>query len=179
MSIAVDESYCVRCNRNKVVYRCEGCSQAFCFEHLEDHRQEFNSQLNAFKRDHDHLQQKFAQQRKNPPKHVLIQEINQWERNSIDLIQETAEEARQSLRNCIADNKEWIADKFTEFSDELKTTQKENNFNEIHVNRLRRKLKLLEEQLNMPLNISVRYDFSSFIKRICVVQNSRKYSIRF
>jgi hypothetical protein len=65
--------------------------------------------------------------------------------------------------------------RLTKLTEELKRIRKENNFNEVHLNDLKLKLKQLEEQLNNPSNISIQQqNSSSFIKKISVLINSGK-----
>ena len=99
---------------------------------------------------------------------MLMQEIDQWEINSIALIQQTAEEARRILANHAAENIRKIEDKLVRLTEELKITRDENDFNELHINQFKEKLQELEEQLKKPSNISIRHDPSSFIGRISI-----------
>jgi hypothetical protein len=65
--------------------------------------------------------------------------------------------------------------RLTKLTEELKRIRKENNFNEVHLNDLKLKLKQLEEQLNNPSNISIQQqNSSSFIKKISVLISSGK-----
>ena len=174
MSATAREVHCVQCERSTVTNECEGCSQVFGLEHLADHRQELASQLDVLKHEHNRLRHRIVKQTNHSRKHTLIEEINQWEKHSIDLIHQTAEQARQLLNEYIAENNGRIVSEATDLKEELRTTRKQKDFNEICLNRLRRKLTLLEEQVNEPPNVSIQYDFSSFIKRISIVQTSRK-----
>ena len=45
MAKAIGKVPCVTCGKEKVAYKCEGCSEHFCFNHLANHRQIITKQL--------------------------------------------------------------------------------------------------------------------------------------
>jgi hypothetical protein len=45
MAIATDKAHCVICGKDKSSYKCGGCLQVFCFNHLADHKQELSKQF--------------------------------------------------------------------------------------------------------------------------------------
>ena len=172
--MATGKTYCVQCEKEMIAYRCKGCSQEFCVIHLPDHHRELGLQLDGVEYECNFLRQAIIEQTKNPQIHALIQQINQWEEYSIDLIRRTAKEARQVLIKHGAENTDTIQVKLVELTEELKITRDKNDFNELRLDQFKRKLKELEEQLNKPSNISIRHDTSSFINRISVVISSCK-----
>src|SRR5437868_7053759 len=97
MATAIGKTHCVKCGKEKVAYKCGGCSQDFCFNHLADHRQILDQQFDEVENKRNLFRQKLTEQTTNPQKHFLIEQINKWENDSINKIQQTAEEARQLL----------------------------------------------------------------------------------
>jgi chromosome segregation ATPase len=71
-------------------------------------------------------------------------------------LQQTAEEARQLLLIHIDENINQIEIRLTKLIEELNEIRKENDFNEIHLNQFKQKLKKLEEELKKPSNISIQ-----------------------
>ena len=160
--------HCVTCGKRKIAYKCEGCSQYFCLIHLPDHHQAFSKELDEIEQKSDLFRETLIEQRKNPHKQSLIQEINQWEEDSIQKIQQTANKARQVLLERAGENVNEIEIKLTKLTTELNEIRKENDFNEIDLNEFKRRLEQLKEELRKPSNISIRQDSSPFIIKISV-----------
>ncbi|CAF1040229.1 unnamed protein product [Adineta steineri] len=135
---------CSICNKGNTTYICRGCSNDFCFQHLTEHRQIPNRQLDEIINDHDQFQQTIIQQKQNSS---LIQQINQWEANSILQIQQTAKECRETTMKLTQKSIDNIEKKFTELSQKLKEIRQENEFNEIDLNHFQLKLKHITEEL--------------------------------
>jgi len=91
------KSRCVICGKEKASVRCEGCSQTFCYRHINDHRQQLNKQLDEIEVTRDLFRQTLSQQTLDLKKHPLIQQINKWEQDSIRIIKQTAEDSRQLI----------------------------------------------------------------------------------
>jgi hypothetical protein len=96
--VTTGKGRCITCDKEKSAVKCEGCSQIFCFDHLPNHRQELSVQLDQIELNRDLFRQTLNEQMNNSKKHSLIKEIDQWEEDSIKLIQQTANECRQVLR---------------------------------------------------------------------------------
>ncbi len=77
---------CSICKQDNGTFPCRGCSEYFCYDQSEEHRQTLNAQINQIRNDYNLFRQTLIEQKNNPHKHSLIQEINQWENDSIDKI---------------------------------------------------------------------------------------------
>lgn len=87
---------CVKCSTKGVgIFKCQGCSSAFCRRHATEHRTQLNQQLDDIVHEHDQLQQLIIDEGNHS--HPLINQINQWEHNSIGIIQQLAENIRQDV----------------------------------------------------------------------------------
>ena len=180
MATANNKSRCTTCGKDiKVTYKCEGCSQSFCVNHLAKHHQELGQQLDEIENERNIFRQILSEQSTDPYKHVLFEQINQWEEKSIVKIKQTAEETRELLLKHKNEHMKIIEMKLIELTEEMKELRSENDFNEINLNELKEKLKELEEQLNQPENITIKEDLSSssFINRISLHISSGKYLI--
>ncbi|CAF0794986.1 unnamed protein product [Adineta steineri] len=175
MATLNNKTQCFMCNKEKNTYTCKGCTNEFCFPHLTEHRQRIETQLEAIINDHDQFQQTIIQQKQNPPNSSLIQQINQWETNSIHQIQQTAEECRETVVKLPQKLIDDVQKKFVELSQKLKEIREENEFNEIDLNNCQLKLKQITEELLQPSNISIRQDSQEFIKKISVISSSDSY----
>jgi flagellar biosynthesis GTPase FlhF len=167
--------HCFMCDKEKSTYSCRGCSRDFCFDHLQEHRQTFGQQFDKIENDRDQFQQKLNEQKEeDPKKRPLIQQINRWEHDSIEKIKETAEECRQTVNEHTNKYFIEIEIKLSELTEELRQVRRENEFNEIDLNKFKIKLTKLTEELYKPPNISTEHGCASFINKISVISSSGK-----
>ena len=169
-------SYCFICEKEKVTYKCDGCSKRFCKQHLKDHENELELELDQIENERNIFRQILSEQIEQPNKHHLIQQINQWEQRSIDKIQQTAEQNRQLIFKLMNKYFEKIEIDLNLLTDEIKEIQRESDFNEFNLIDLRNKLERLQQKSNNPENISLKEDnlSSSFINSIYVNIGDRK-----
>ncbi|CAF0766990.1 unnamed protein product [Adineta steineri] len=171
MATANSRAKCSICNKVNATCLCSGCSKDFCFQHLTEHRQILHRQLDGIINDHDQFQQTIIQQKQNLLNSSLIQQINQWEINSIEIIQKIAEECRETVMKLTRKSINDMEKKFIELSKKLKEIREENEFNEIDLNHFQLKLTQITEELLPPSNISIRQDSQEFIKKISVISS--------
>ena len=169
-------SYCFICEKERVTYKCDGCSKRFCKQHLKDHENELELELDQIQTERNMFRQILSEQIEQPNKHHLIQQINQWEQRSIDKIQQTAEENRQLIFKQMNEHFENIEVDLNRLTDQIKEIRQESDFNELNLIDLRNKLERLQKKLNHPENISLKQknSSSSFINRIYVNIEDRK-----
>ncbi|UJR19066.1 hypothetical protein I4U23_022197 [Adineta vaga] len=106
----------------------------------------------------------------------LIKQIDEWERNSIEKIQHTAQECREELLKYMTNNIWNIEKKFNE----LKHIQRENQSNEMNFEYLKKRFDVMTKEFDCPSIISIREENSQdFIKKIsiefCVENKSNKW----
>ncbi|CAF0857654.1 unnamed protein product [Adineta steineri] len=92
MAMANNKTLCFTCNKDKITYLCEGCLKNFCLMDLTKHRQILNQELHHIITDHHQFKQIFNEQKPNLDDLSLIDQINQWEKNSIDKIKQKAKD---------------------------------------------------------------------------------------
>ncbi|CAF1457511.1 unnamed protein product [Rotaria sordida] len=174
MATPTGKARCIICRKERSAVRCEGCSQMFCYNHLPIHHQELSKQLDEIEQNRDFLRQTLTQQTNHPQQHSLIKQIDQWEKDSIKKIQQTAEECRQLLPHHITKHITQIEGNLAKLTDQLKHIRQENDFNEIDLSHLKEKLTQLSEELHQQPNVSIQQNFTSFINKISVVVSSGK-----
>ncbi|CAF1423653.1 unnamed protein product [Adineta steineri] len=174
MAMANNKTQCFKCNKEKITYPCEGCSQRFCFVDLAEHKQLLHDELHIITNGYNEFKQRINERKQNPHNHPLIEQINQWERNSIGKIQQKAQEYRESVVKSSETCINGIEMKFNDVSEQIQLLQKENEFNEINLNYLRNQLKEITEELNNPPNISIEQNPRSFINDISTILSKRK-----
>ncbi|CAF1619818.1 unnamed protein product [Adineta ricciae] len=166
------KSRCFTCGKEKRAVRCEGCLQVFCYDHLTDHRQELNKQLDHIEHTRDLFRQTLNEQMNHPQIHLLVKQIDQWEEDSIKTVQQTASECRQLLVQHTTKNVHNIEVNLAKLSDHLKRIRSENDFNEVDLSQFNQKLKQLAEKLDKLCNVSIQQDPTPLIHKISVVVSS-------
>ncbi|CAF4004796.1 unnamed protein product [Adineta steineri] len=170
MAMANNKTLCYTCIEEKITFNCKGCSKEFCLTDLTEHCEILTNALHSITYQYNEFKQTIHEQKQNPHNHLLIEKINQWEIESIDKIQQKAQEYREnaikSLQTCIND----IEMKFKDLDEQITQIQKEN---EINLNYLRNQLKEMTEELNNPLKISIKQDLQSLINEISIVSSKK------
>ncbi|CAF4139501.1 unnamed protein product [Adineta steineri] len=173
MAMANNKTQCFTCNKGKITYLCEGCSKRFCYIHIPEHHQKLNEDLHHIIDDYNEFKERINKQKQNPQNHSLIKQIDQWEMDSIEKIQQKAKESREmvigSLQTCIND----IETKFNDLNKQIQQLQIENDFNEFNLSFLRKQLRKITEELNNPSNISIPEDPQSFINEISIILSKK------
>ncbi|CAF4122542.1 unnamed protein product [Rotaria socialis] len=157
---------CSVCNKDKITYECKGCSIDFCYNHLTEHRQKFTEDLIKVENDRDQFQENFVQQKENILNHVVIQQINKWENDSIRKIKGTAEQCRQIFIEQATYCYNQIEIKSNKLHTEIIDIRDEDEFNEVLLLQLRVELNKLIDELAQSPNIKVHQDSSPYINKI-------------
>ncbi|CAF1196948.1 unnamed protein product [Adineta steineri] len=169
MAMANNKRKCFTCDRENNTYLCEGCSKRFCSRHIPEHQQKLDEELHQTINDYNEFKERINEHKQNPQNHLLIEQIDQWERISIEKIQQKAKDSREvvikSLQTCIND----IEKKFNDLNEQIQHLQKANDFNEINLNYLTNQLKEITEQLNNPSNISMQQNRQLIINDISII----------
>lgn len=132
-----------------------GCSQKFCFDHLADHKQQLKKQVDEIEVNRDLFRQTLTEQTTDPRKHALVQQIDNWERDSSKRIRETAEEVRQQVLKNTATHVAELETKLTKLTDHLRQNRKENDFNKTDFRYFQEELRRLIGTLAKPASLSI------------------------
>ena len=139
---------CVICEKQKETHDCKGCQLHFCINHLLEHRQQLDHELDEIINRRDEFNQNLSETKQEERSHSIIEQINQWEEKSIDIIKQTANETRQSVKQLLMQHVENVEVDLKKITEQVKVFQQEKDFNEIHLNKLKNQLDLLKQQLN-------------------------------
>ncbi|CAF0839854.1 unnamed protein product [Adineta steineri] len=176
--MATNKTLCFTCNEDKITFNCKGCSKEFCLMDLTEHYKILTDELHYITNEYNEFKQTINKQKQNPQNHSLINQIDQWEIESIERIQQKAQEYREILikssQTCTND----IEMKFKDLNEQIKQMQKENEFNEISLNYLRNHLMKMTQELNNPSKISIGEDSQSFINEISIIQSKNWWNHR-
>jgi hypothetical protein len=169
MAEASIQTKCSMCNEETSTFLCRGCSKDFCSEHLTEHLEILKKRLHQIQNDYNEFRQIVIDQKDDPEQHPLIEEINQWEKDSINKIKQTAKECRQKLiyyTNKIINEIKITLDDPKQQPIEIQGKNKD--FNEIHLKQFNEKLNKLKEKLNQPKHLSIKQQSNSFINKIFI-----------
>jgi hypothetical protein len=168
MATVTGKARCVTCGKEKSSFKCGGCSQEFCFNHLADHKQELTKQFDEIEVSRDLFRQTLTEQMTDSSKHPLIQQIDKWERDSIEKIRQTAEESRQLILEHTREYAANLEDKLNKLTDMLRQSRHENDFNETDLRQFQAELTGLAKELAESSNISTRQDPTPLITKISI-----------
>lgn len=173
MATAGGKAYCVTCKKEKVTFKCGGCSEEFCYKHLGDHQQELSRQFDELEVNRDVFKQSLTEYIAQTTNDQLIERIEQWKQRSITIIQQTAEETKQTLVDTQSQYFGGIEEDLNKLTDQLRQTRKDNDFNEISLRHFQNELDRLTRALEESLTISVEEDPTLFITKIFVDTSGR------
>jgi hypothetical protein len=177
MATTTNKSQCSICQKERSAVRCEGCFQIFCYDHLNDHRQELSKILDEMEMNRDEFRQTLNEQIIDPKKHSLIKQIDQWELDSIALVQQTATKCREGILEKTGEHFKQMEIQLTELTDRMIQIRRENDFNEIDIEQLKGKLIKLGKKLDQISNVSIQEDLKPLIKQISIVSSSGNTTI--
>ena len=173
----IAKTQCFTCSKQIRTFMCRGCSKDFCSKCLSQHLELLSKELDEIETDHDQFRQIFNEEQQNPSNRSLIDEINQWEEDSINKIKQRANECRERVFNHTKNSFIEIEDRLNNLAKELKENRQENEFNEIDLNQFKQKLNKLKVKLGNLSNISIEERSSSFIDNITIVDSKCVYDI--
>lgn len=179
LAMASARTPCVVCNKERSTFKCGGCLQEFCFNHLTEHKQKLSRELDEVELNRDVLRQTLLEYTSEPSKHHLIEEINQWEHRSIKQIQQVAEEARQRVLEYSGGFIKGLEMKLNKLTDQLRQRRDENDFYETDLCQWSDELVQLTQEITKPSNINLREDRVPFIYKIVVDTIPSKYDDYF
>ena len=180
MTIVINKARCATCLKENAIMKCEGCSQSFCYNHVTDHRQELNKQLEEVEVTCNVIRQSITEQINHSQKHSLLQKINEWEEESIKKVRDTAQEARQLLVKYTMGPINEMQVRLNKVTEQLRQGRQENDFYEKDLHRWQEKLKKLEDELPIrPASITVRQDTEPFITKIAVTALGKFFSKKY
>jgi hypothetical protein len=183
-SSSSSKALCATCGNKSIgVFKCEGCSQTFCRKHSNEHRDFLIHQLDEIVLEHDTLQQTITEYKEEASdSHRLIDQINEWERDSIVKIQQTAKEGRQHVEKLLNDQNgnlskinifmlfslcmhlETISSNLHDLAERLRTAREDDDFVESDLRQWTVKLqKLKDDMTNIHRTITVCEDPSTIL----------------
>lgn len=169
MATAPVKLHCSVCQKATRTFMCDGCLQRFCDVDLKEHLQLLDVKLNEIENDYDQFRQFFINRKSELEKYPLIEQINQWEHDSIEKIKYKAQESRQKLTEYTKNNLFRFDNGLNQLANQLKEPHKENQFNEIDLENLRRQLKTLKNEFDVSTKITAKQQPTTLIDQISLL----------
>jgi DNA repair exonuclease SbcCD ATPase subunit len=160
---------CIQCGKSKSAVRCEGCLQTFCYNHLADHRQELSKQLDEIETDRDLFRQTLNLHTTSQQKHTLIQQIDHWKEESIQKIEQTADECKKSVVQYIIEQIQQVEINLSKLTEDLRYVRQQNDYNEADLLQLSTRLEQLTKELKQTENIVIERNSASPVNNITIV----------
>ncbi|CAF1072525.1 unnamed protein product [Adineta steineri] len=132
---------CSTCQKPIGVMHCIGCDGYFCTKDFKGHREILFTEMDELVEERDKLQEKINRAIKpNNSISPLIEEINAWERVTIEKVRQTAEHARQQANQLMNSKSVKITNEFKGFSDKLADLKKTENYVEHDLTKLKQRI---------------------------------------
>jgi DNA repair exonuclease SbcCD ATPase subunit len=154
---------CDTCKPKKTVgiTSCCGCHRCFCGKHFIEHRDQLSENLNTVVNQHDEILQDLKiridhsskGQAGNDDARNLFQKINEWENRTINACCDVADKARASVKQLFDKTKEnnSFTKRLSSLANELEEQQESVSFVERDLDRWRKKLDELKNDINRPI----------------------------
>jgi hypothetical protein len=131
------------------VTNCEGCQARFCIQHFNEHRHALNKELDEISGGYDELNDLFIQKHDSIPSHATIDKINQWEKESIAIIQQRAQGLRDQFTTLEKERVNEFSNKFQRPALEIGQARQENSYIETDLLRWKELLKDLRTRFTV------------------------------
>jgi hypothetical protein len=141
---------CSKCEKGGGIFTCDGCQQSFCRKHSDEHRQELATQMDSIGQEYDVIQRDIN---KETDAHPLLRRINTWERETINKIQQVANQARVELNQLISETKQELGTTMAGLANELQTSRESEDYTELDLKRWINQLNELRQDLEQSMNM--------------------------
>jgi chromosome segregation ATPase len=167
---------CSTCQKQAGAMHCIGCDAYFCAKDFRGHREILFNEMDGLVEERNNLQDKINKATQhNDSRSPLIEEINKWEKATIEKVHQVAEHARQQAFQLLNVKRVKIANEFKGFSEELAYLKETENFVEQDLERLKQLIRQFHHdltQLTQPFAIELNTKESDGINwnRVIYVQ---------
>ncbi|CAF1544474.1 unnamed protein product [Didymodactylos carnosus] len=148
---------CRKCAKNAGITTCDGCLAKFCSRCFIIHRQDLSKELDDVVYEHDILKQELEIPNKSNSHHLLKQ-IDEWKKDSIDKINQLADECRTDVVKLLDKNKDQLIDSFRKISNRVRKGRDDEDYDERDLSKWMTELKQLKDELIKPSNFRIEED---------------------
>ncbi|UJR32377.1 hypothetical protein I4U23_019839 [Adineta vaga] len=159
----------VTCNSSSNTF-CDGCGKSYCKRHSIKHQDRLIKQMEKVYLYHDQLQKLLFDDTKRISNHSLMKQIDDWEQQSINKIQQTAKEIRHQFKLAFTKYTIDMHETFRQISEQINKARLENNCIENDMKIWLEKFMELKKDYRTPKTINIRQDdyAHAFINKISI-----------
>ncbi|CAF4435903.1 unnamed protein product [Didymodactylos carnosus] len=165
---ATSKAQCVKCEKNSGILTCDGCLEKLCRRCFNDHRQDLSKELDNVVYEHDMLKQQLETTENDC--HHFFKQIDKWKKDSIDKINQLADQCRTDIVKLLDKNKDRLMDRFLKITNRVRKGRDDEDYDERDLSKWMDDLKELKDELIESSNFRVEEDKqqSSWIQKIRV-----------
>jgi hypothetical protein len=160
-SSATQKSVCTTCKTAAGTFTCRGCTKDFCAQHVAEHREILNRQMDEVILDQHRLHQKLNEKTTESCYVSLEKRIDEWEEESIKKIHQIADELRKQVIDVTDQYISKLAPTMEQIKQELDKARNNESFDEIDLKRWTETLNQFINDLVNPRMIEIREDNST------------------
>lgn len=161
-NISTAKKNCSKCDKSSGAFSCDGCQQSFCLKHVTEHRQELVAEISIIEQEHDVFHHDLLIQQEKHNEHIIFNQINQWEQESIRRIAQVAKDVRCELQIMLDNIVEFGIDSLNKISTEIHHARDKDDFLEQDLALWRQKISKLRTEIeSMSSNIHMTSDNSN------------------
>lgn len=150
---------CTLCNERNGNTRCEGCYTLFCLPCMNKHHDELVQQFQLLMDIRNEVRQSFGSTSSNEKQISCTIEIDKWEQEMIERIQQIATESRMKVNEIILKHMNEVSHRFEELSTNMQQREKEGSYLENDIERVKNQLDQLKNDIQQ-VNEKIRIDFT-------------------
>jgi 3-methyladenine DNA glycosylase AlkC len=169
---------CSKCEKSAGSFSCDGCGQSFCLKHVAEHRQEIICQMDNIEQEHDIFHDDLLNQAKKQNEHILFNRIDRWEKESIEKIQQTADESRTKLKQILDSIIDYGQKSLNKISLKLRRAREFDDFFENDLNRWTEQINHLRAEIEaMSNSIDITHDNSTSVIQFIKIVHDQTIAI--
>lgn len=144
MATANEKAVCVKCQIQKNTVKCGGCARDFCITRRNEHHQELSDQLARTEDRYNQFKNNIEERQPVFHRHPLIKQIDDWEKQSIEKIQQEADKVRSQVLARIDAAAADLNSQLKRLTEQLVQCRKEDDFGDKDVDFFSNELQRLE-----------------------------------
>ncbi|CAF0741953.1 unnamed protein product [Adineta ricciae] len=158
---------CITCGKTAGVFLCPGCSETFCLVHTSEHRHLLEQQLDEIILKEKNLTENTTDQHQRS----LMEQVDQWEQQSIDKIHQTANNIRNQLVQHAHGYSHTIGEDLILLKKKLKHARDSGNYFEKDIREWTERLSQLKQSFVKQQNMRIEHveTLTSFIRKIALI----------
>jgi len=153
MASNMNTQTCAKCTKATGSALCQGCQQSFCMKHFLEHRQELSDSIDIVGQEHDLLRRDMTMKSNTP---LLLERINQWEKETIENIHRYANQIRYELEQSFDRTRHESEMSVNKLADELRACRESNDYTEIDIQRWNEQLRNLRQTILHSSNLHIQ-----------------------